>query len=166
VRRLTAAQPDLLDVQKNASNAAGGPLNLIDEVLFALAAVITIIAVAAIFNTLLLNARERVRDTATLKAVGMSPRQLVAMVAASAGVLALVAGIIAAPAGFGLNALLMNFINSGIGGNDTPGALVDVYAPWELIAIPLAGVLVAVAAALVPGRWVARAGVVEALRSE
>jgi hypothetical protein len=29
-------------------------------------------------------------------------------------------------------------------------------APWELIAIPLAGIVVAVVAAMIPGRWAAR----------
>jgi putative ABC transport system permease protein len=42
-----------------------------------------VIAVAGIFNTLLLNSRERVRDTAMLKAIGMSPRQVMLMVAAA-----------------------------------------------------------------------------------
>jgi len=65
---------------------------MIDGVLFAIAAVIALIAVAGVFNTLLLNTRERVRDTATLKALGMSPRQLIGMVAASAGFLALLGG--------------------------------------------------------------------------
>ncbi|HKW72966.1 MAG TPA: FtsX-like permease family protein, partial [Candidatus Dormibacteraeota bacterium] len=136
VRAVAAAQPDLLDVQKNTISS-GATLSLVDVIVAALAAVITVIGIAAIFNTLLLNSRERIRDTATLKALGMSPRQLVVMVAASAGVLALVGGVLAAPAGYGLNALLMTAIDGGIGGNGTPAALIQVYAPWELVAIPL-----------------------------
>jgi len=60
----------------------------------------------------LLNNRERVRDNATLKALGMS------------------------------------------------------FALWELIAIPLAGIVVAVIAAMIPGRWAARTNAVEVLPAE
>ena len=165
VHRLAAAQPDLLDVQKNPSSY-GSPLGVLNIVLYALSAVIIVIGIAAIFNTLLLNMRERVRDTATLKALGMSQRQMMVMIGAAAGLLALVGGIVAAPAGFGLNALLMTFINSGIGGNDTPPFLYQVYGAWELVAAAIGGVVVAVAAALIPGRWAAGTNVIEALHTE
>jgi putative ABC transport system permease protein len=164
VRRLAAAQPDLLGVQAaNSGNTAF--LATIGAILFAIAFVIALIAVAGIFNTLLLNTRERVRDTATLKALGMSPRQVIGMVAASAGFLALVGGLAAIPAGVALYRFLFNLL-SNLGGNDTPSALYDVYAPWELVAIPLAGMIVAIGAALIPGRWAARTNVVEVLRAE
>ncbi len=163
-RQLAAAQPDLLDVTRNATSAIG-PEKAADSVLLILAAVFIVIGVAGIFNTLLLNTRERVRDTATLKAIGMSPGQVMIMVAASAALLALVGGAIAVPAGVRLNGVLFGFINT-VGSNDTPPALYQVFAAWELVAIPLAGVAVAVAAALVPGRWAARQPVAEVLRAE
>jgi putative ABC transport system permease protein len=164
VKRLAVAQPDLLGVQAaNSGNTAF--LAAIAAILFAIAFVIALIAVAGIFNTLLLNTRERVRDTATLKALGMSPRQVIGMVAASAGFLALVGGLAAVPAGVALYRFLFNLL-SNLGGNDTPSALYDVYAPWELVAIPLAGVVVAVVAAFIPGRWAARTNVVEVLHAE
>jgi putative ABC transport system permease protein len=164
VRRLAAAQPDLLDVQKNDTSIVA-PVQIIDNVLLAVAAVVVVIGVAGIFNTLLLNTRERIRDTATLKTVGMSPRQVIVMVAAAAGLLALVGGAVAMPAGVGLNRVLLDFISNSAG-NDTPPAIYNVFAPWELFVIPLAGVAVAVAAALLPGRWAARTNVIEVLRAE
>jgi len=164
IRRLGAAQPDLLDVQAaNSGNTAF--LATIGVVLFAIAGVIALIAVAGIFNTVLLSTRERMRETATLKALGMSPRQVIVMVAASAGFLALLGGLAAVPAGVYLFRQLFDLL-SNLGGDDTPAALYDVFAPWELIAIPLAGVAVAVAAAVVPGRWAARTNVVEVLHAE
>ena len=164
VRRVAAAQPDLLDVQAaNSGNTAF--LATIGAVLFAIAGLIALIAVAGVFNTVLLSTRERVRETATLKALGMSPRQVIAMVAASAGFLALLGGLAAVPAGIALYRQLFDLL-SHLGGDDTPAALYNVYASWELVAIPLAGVAVAVAAALIPGRWAARTNVVEVLRSE
>ena len=164
VKRLTAAQPDLLGVQAaNSGNTAF--LATIAGILFVIAFVIALIAVAGIFNTLLLNTRERVRDTATLKALGMSPRQVIGMVAASAGFLALVGGLAAAPAGVVLYRFLFNLL-SNLGGDDTPSALYNVFGAWELIAIPLGGVVVAIGAAMVPGRWAARTNVVEVLHAE
>jgi putative ABC transport system permease protein len=164
VKRLAVAQPDLLDVQAaNSGNTAF--LATIGAVLFAIAGVIALIAVAGIFNTVLLSTRERVRETATLKALGMSPRQVIVMVAASAGFLALLGGLAAVPAGVALYRQLFDLL-SNLGGDETPAALYNVFAPWELIAIPLAGVAVAVAAALIPGRWAARTNVVEVLHAE
>jgi putative ABC transport system permease protein len=164
VKRVAAVQPDLLDVQANQVSSAttGG---VIGAVLFAIAAVIALIAVAGIFNTLLLNTRERTRDTATLKALGMSPGQVVGMVATSAGFLALVGGLVATPAGVALSRALFDLV-SNLGGDNTPAAAYGVIAPWELVAIPLAGVVVAVVAATLPGRWAARTNVVEVLHAE
>ena len=164
VKRLAAAQPDLLDVHASNTDTIA-PVKIIDGVLLVIAAVIALIAVGGIFNTLLLNTRERVRDFATLKAIGMSPRQAIVMVAASAGVLALVGGLIAVPVGVALDRVLLDLISNSVG-NDTPPATYAVFAAWELAAIPLVGVVVAVAAALVPGRWAARTNVVEVLHAE
>jgi ABC-type antimicrobial peptide transport system permease subunit len=96
----------------------------------------------------------------------MSPRQVMAMVAASAAPLALVAGLLAAPAGVGINRLFLTLLLGSVGGNDTPAAIYDVFTPWQLVVIPLAGVAVAVGAALIPRRWAARTNVVAALHAE
>ena len=165
VRRVGAAQPDLLDV-KTASVDSISVTQTIEEVLLVLAALMIVIAVAGIFNTLLLGARERVRDTATLKAVGMSPRQVMVMVASSAAPLALFAGALAVPAGIGLDHLFMYILGTTAGGNDIPPAVYEVFSFWELAVIPVAGLAVAVAGALIPGRWAARTRVVAALHAE
>jgi putative ABC transport system permease protein len=164
VRRLAAAQPDLLDVQANSTGNTAF-LTVIGDVLFGIAALIALIAVAGIFNTLLLNTRERLRDTATLKALGMSPRQVIGMVASSAGLLALLGGLVAVPAGVALYRVLFDQL-SYLGGSITPTVFYDVFAPWELMVIPLAGVVVAVVAAMIPGRWAARTNVVQVLHAE
>ena len=164
VKRLAAAQPDLLDVQANSTGNTAF-LTVIAGVLFGIAAVVALIAVAGVFNTLLLSTRERVRDIATLKTLGMSPRQVIGMVATSAGLLALLGGLVAVPAGVALYRVLFDQLSS-LGGNITPSAFYDVFAPWELIAIPLAGIVVAVLAALLPGRWAARTNVIEVLHAE
>ena len=164
VRRVAALEPDLLDVRASDTSIIA-PVKIIDLVLLVIAAVLALIGVGGVFNTLLLNSRERIQDTATLKALGMSPRQVMVMVAASAGLLALVGGLIAMPLGLSLHHLLNDVISSSAG-NDTPPGAYRVFNPLELVLIPLLGVVVAVAAALVPGRWAARTNVVEVLHSE
>ena len=164
VKRLAAAQPDLLDVQANSTGNTAF-LSVIAGVLFGIAAIVALIAIAGVFNTMLLSTRERVRDTATLKTLGMSPRQVIGMVATSAGFLALLGGLVAVPAGVALYRVLFDQL-SRLGGNITPPSFYDVFAPWELAAIPLAGIVVAVLAAAIPGRWAARTNVVEVLHAE
>lgn len=164
VHRLAATQPDLLDVQNNDTTVSGTGLDF-NSVLVILALVVIVIGAAGVFNTLLLNTRERVRDTATLKAIGMRPQQVMLMIGAPAVLLALIGGIIAVPAGVALNRLLLGLIG-GIGGNDTPPGLDRVFAAWELLTIPLAGVVVALVAAVIPARWAAGTNVVEALHAE
>jgi len=50
--------------------------------------------------------------------------------------------------------------------NDTPPAMFEVFGVWGLLAIPVAGVAVAVAAALLLGRWAVRTSVIEVLHAE
>jgi putative ABC transport system permease protein len=164
VARVAAAQPDLIDVHVSDTSIIG-PIKIIDSVLLVLAAVLVLIGIGGVFNTVLLNTRERVQDTATLKAMGMSPRQVMVMVAASAALLALVGGLIALPAGLELHRVLNDVVSSSTG-NESPQAAFTVFNPIELALILVLGVVVAVAAALIPGRWAARTNVVEVLHSE
>jgi putative ABC transport system permease protein len=164
VRRVAAAEPDFLDVRPTDTSIIA-PVKIIDSVLVILAIVLGLIAVGGVFNTLLLNTRERVRDTATLRAIGMSPREVLVMVAASAGLLALVGGLAATPLGVVLNRVLLDVISNSAG-NDTPPSAYASFSPVELLGILLLGVVVAVGAALIPGRWAARTNVVEVLHAE
>ena len=164
VQHVAAAQPDLIDVHASDTSIIG-PVKIIDSVLLAIAAVLVLIGIGGVFNTLLLNTRERLQDTATLKAVGMSPRQVMVMVAASAALLAVVAGVMAIPVGLALHRLLNDVISTSTG-NETPPSVYGVFNPFELVVIPLLGVAVAALAALIPGRWAARTNVVEVLHSE
>jgi putative ABC transport system permease protein len=164
VQRAAAAQPDLIDVHASDTSIIG-PVKIIDSVLLAIAVVLVLIGIGGVFNTLLLNTRERLQDTATLKAVGMSPRQVIVMVAASAALLAVVAGIMAMPIGLALHHVLNDVISTSTG-NESPPSVYGVFNPFELVVIPLLGVAVAVLAALIPGRWAARTNVVEVLHSE
>ena len=69
------------------------------------------------------------------------------------------------PVGLYLHHLLNDVISASTG-NETPPSVYGVFNPFELGLIPLLGVAVAVAAALLPGRWAARTNVVDVLHSE
>lgn len=164
VRRVGAAEPDLLDVRRNSSSLSGVQIEI---VLLIVAVVVIVIGAAGVFNTMLLSARERIRDTATLRAIGMSPGQVMIAVAAAAAILALVGAGLGVPAGWALNRALMTLIDGvAPGGNDTPALIYDVYGAWELLGFGVAAVVTAAGAALIPGRWAARASVIDALHEE
>lgn len=164
VSHIQARSPDFLSVEVNRAHAFT-PVTTMNAVLVILAAVLALIAAAGVFNTLLLNSRERARDTAILRAVGMRPGQVVLMVAASAGFLGLVGGIGGVPAGMALYQALIHLIE-GLLGNDMPRTMFDVFGPGLLVAAGLAGIVLAIVAALLPARWAARRRVAELLHAE
>ena len=47
-----------------------------------------------------------------------------------------------------------------------PASVVSVYQPWELVLLAVSGLAIAVAGALLPAGWAARARTASALRAE
>lgn len=163
--RLLQAEPRAIEVDLNNSGLGASLLPTLNGVVGVLAAVLCLIAVAGVFNTMLLSTHERVRDTAVLKALGMEPRQVVAMVAATACVLGLTGGVLGLPAGVALQGGVVGLIGA-LAGNTIPIDTAQAFAPAALPALALTGVLVALAGALLPARWAARAAVTTVLRTE
>ena len=64
--------------------------------------ILSLVAALGVFNTVLLNTRERRRDLGMLKSVGMTPRQVMAMIVTSMGLLGLHGGLVGLPLGYGL----------------------------------------------------------------
>ncbi|MBV9446550.1 MAG: ABC transporter permease [Streptosporangiaceae bacterium] len=151
----------------DVSTAGGGGKELIAVVTLVAMLTILIMVVAGlgVLNTVALQIRERAHDIGVFKAVGMTPRQTLAMVVCSVGFVGLIAGIMAVPAGVylhhGVVPTMAHAANSG-----TPPALLSVYVPWELVLLALAGLLIAVAGALGPAGWAARTRTAFALRAE
>lgn len=146
-------------------NTASSVIATINVVVVVLALVLALIAVAAVFNTVLLNTRERVRDMAILKAVGMTPRGAIAMVATSAAILGLIGGVAGIPLGVALHRIILQAMLNEVG-NDTNPVRYDVFNGPILVALVLGGMGVAVAGAYLPARWSAGTEVADALRSE
>jgi putative ABC transport system permease protein len=155
---------DFLDVATHDSSASS-VLGTVDDVVVVLALVLALIAVAAVFNTVLLNTRERVRDTAVLKAVGMAPGQAVMMVVTSAAILGLLGGIVGIPIGVALHSIVLQ-VMADLAGNDVSTVHYQVFSLPVLAALILAGVVVAMMGAYLPARWAARTSVAEVLHAE
>jgi putative ABC transport system permease protein len=162
--RVNRTSRDYLMVGTN-QNSTSSVIDTINVVVVILALVLAAIAVAAVFNTVLLNTRERVQDTAILKAVGMAPAQTVAMVATSAGVLGLIGGGLGLPIGVWLHNTMLQ-VMAGQVGNDITPIRYQVYGPAILIALLLAGVGVAILGSYLPARWAARTPVADVLHAE
>ncbi|MEX0171134.1 ABC transporter permease [Streptomyces sp. LMG1-1-1.1] len=192
---LDAAEPDLAAVSHHIAvrpgtdvaayvdglNAALRPLGVSAEaggaggdsdqvtVLNSLTAILTLmlVAVAAmgVLNGVVLDIRERVRDLGVHKALGMVPRQTVAMVVASVFATGLVGGAVGAPLGVALHSLITPAMGEEAGLR-LPEVVLRVYGTPDLVLLALGGLLIAVIGALAPAVRAARAPAVTALRSE
>jgi putative ABC transport system permease protein len=123
------------------------------------------VAALAVLNMVVLETRERVHDLGIHKALGMTPRQTVAMVIASVVVTGLIGGAIGAPVGVLLQRLTIGEMGRTTGFT-LPAAVVDIYHPAEIVLLGLGGVLIAVLGALLPAGWAARTRTATALRTE
>jgi len=126
-----------------------------------------LIAVAGlgVLNTVVLQTRERVHDLGVFKAIGMTPRQTIAMVVCSVAGIGLAAGLIAIPAGIVLHHYVLPVMGHAAQ-TDVPASVLGVYQPWELVLLALSGLVIAVAGALGPAAWAARTRTAFALRAE
>jgi putative ABC transport system permease protein len=161
----------------NALGPALGPdydvgLNGTDTVFVSLIGLVTaltlllmIVAGLGVLNTVVLQIRERVHDLGVFKAVGMTPRQTLAMVVSSVAGIGLVAGLIAIPAGLAVHGYVLPAMGHAAQ-TDIPPSLLNVYRPWELVLLALSGLGIAAAGALVPAGWAARSRTALALRAE
>ena len=125
---------------------------------YTLDGVLLLIAVTSLLAIALLGLRERLRDFGVLKAIGLTPRQVASTLVSPYGLLALVASLLSVPVGI----VLYVATYRAAGGDGDP-----TIAPWPWLAlIPVATVLVVVAATSVPARIAARAAVADILRTE
>ena len=118
-----------------------------------------LIALAAglgVLNTVVLGTRDRVHDLGVFKAVGMTPRQTIAMVICWIAGAALIAGVIAVPVSMILHSSVVRAMASAAG-TGLPASYISVFSPAELLPLALAGLVIGVAGALLPASWAARA---------
>jgi putative ABC transport system permease protein len=126
---------------------------------------LAIVAGLGVLNTVVLHTRERVHDLGVFKAIGMTPRQTIAMVVCWVAGTGLLAGAIAVPAGVALHRYVLPVMASAAG-TGLPASYLNVYRPAELVLLALAGIVIAAAGALLPASWAARTRTASALRAE
>ncbi|MDH6133476.1 putative ABC transport system permease protein [Kitasatospora sp. MAA4] len=135
----------------------------------ALAAMLTAMLVAVaglgVLNTVLLDTRERVHDLGVYKALGMSPRQTVAMVLTSVAGIGLLAGAVGVPLGVALQRYVVPAMAQAAN-TRLPADALAVYHLPTLVALVLGGLVIATAGALLPAGWAARTRTATALRTE
>lgn len=126
-----------------------------------------LVAVAAlgVLNGVLLDTRERVRELGVHKALGMTPRQTIAMVITSVVVTGLVAGALGVPLGVALHGRVIPAMGDSVGLR-LPDSVIAVYHAAELLPLALGGLLIAALGALLPAGWAARTRTATALRTE
>jgi putative ABC transport system permease protein len=150
-------------VSLNSRNAQ--VVDLMLGLIGALTLMLAVVAGLGVLNTVVLTTRERVHDLGVFKAVGMTPRQTIAMVLCWVAGAGLVAGVIAVPAGIVVHnhvlPVMASSANLGL-----PASYLHVYAVWEMIALALAGLAIAAAGALLPAGWAAGIRTASAVRAE
>ena len=153
----------LYDVSPNRSSSS--QFFVIIGLIATLTLLLTAVAGLGVLNTVVLQTRERVHDLGVFKAIGMTPRQTIAMVVSSVAGVGLVAGLVGIPAGIALQHNVLP-VMAHAAQTDVPPSVLNAYHPAELIVLALAGLVIAVAGALGPAGWAARTRTAFALRAE
>ncbi|WP_232248272.1 ABC transporter permease [Streptacidiphilus rugosus] len=107
------------------------------------------VAALGVFNTVVLNARERRRDLGMLKSIGMTPRQVTAMMVTSMSALGLAGGAVGVPLGILAERLILP-VTGRAGGIDFPASMREVWHPGNVTLLVLSGVALAALGALIP----------------
>ncbi|GAA5012200.1 ABC transporter permease [Actinopolymorpha pittospori] len=160
---------DLRDVAAVPQVTADTQENETIQVMLALIATLSLllvgVAALGVFNTVVLNTRERVHEIGVLRSVGMTPGQVRWMVVTSMVTIGLVGGALAVPLGYALHRWILHAIGEAAG-TDVPHSVVAVYGPLELVGLGACGIVLAVLGALIPAGWAAGTRVATALHAE
>lgn len=124
-----------------------------------------LVAGLGVAHTVVLNTRERRRDLGIVKAVGMTPGQVVVMAVTSMAALGFIGGVLGLPSGVAAQQWIIRRIGDSEG-TRLPQIIIDVYAVPALVGLLFCGVVIAVIAALIPARQAARISTASALHTE
>lgn len=113
-----------------------------------------------IANTMIVNVNERRREIGLLRAAGMNPEQILAMVLVEAGTMGAMGGLMGAAAGLLISVVIVEFSRSA---DFDPRYVI----PFGFVAlVSILPVLLSLAASAYPARWAASLSVIESLRYE
>ncbi|WP_329343109.1 ABC transporter permease [Streptomyces sp. NBC_01352] len=130
-----------------------------------LTVMLAVVASLGVFNTAVLNTRDRRRDLGMLKSIGMTPRQVTAMTVTSMAVLGALGTVVGIPLGMLGHELVVPRMADAVD-ITLPAYMTDVWQASALLALAPAGVVIAVLGAYLPGRRAARLTVAQVLHNE
>jgi putative ABC transport system permease protein len=159
IEEVTAAFPNArVDDRAGYVAEIKGALDVVLALVVILLGLTVVIAVLGIVNTLALSVVERTRELGLLRAVGMSRRQLRAMIRWESVVIALVGGVLGVVVGMQIGTTMAGSLGD---------LITEVRFPWARLALFLVfAVLAGVAAAVLPARRAARLHVLAAVGHE
>jgi putative ABC transport system permease protein len=146
-------------------NDRGKGLPVILGLIGILTLLLAAVAGLGVLNTVVLHTRERVHDLGVFKAIGMTPRQATAMVVCWVAGTGLAAGLIAVPVGIAVHHYVVPAM-AAAADVVLPASFLNVYGAWQVAGLALAGLVIAVAGALLPAGWAAATRTATALRAE
>ncbi|MFB9393175.1 FtsX-like permease family protein [Streptomyces coeruleoprunus] len=152
-------------VPKDLTSTVNGFALTVTGLATALTLMLGTVAALGVFNTVVLNTRDRRRDLGMLKSIGMTPRQVMVMMLTSMAVLGLAGGLVGIPLGVVAHRLIVPLAVEAAN-MDIPAFLMDVWQAPELAALAFTGAVLALLGAFVPSRSAARLTISEALRNE
>lgn len=147
------------------NNRSSDVVDLMISLIGTLTVLLIIVAGLGVLNTIVLHTRERAHELGVFKAVGMTPRQTVAMVVCWVAGTGLVASVIAVPLGVALHGYVLPAMARSVD-LGLPASFLNVYRGGELVLLGLTGIAIAVAGALLPASWAASVRTSAALHAE
>lgn len=130
-----------------------------------LSLLLSLVAALGVFNTVVLNVRERRRDLGMLKSIGMTPRQVVTMVLTSMAVVGVAGGLLGIPIGIVAHRYILPAA-ADAARVTIPHAVLEVWQAPMLALMAAAGLVIALLGALLPARSAARLTIAEVLHNE
>ncbi|MES4905848.1 MULTISPECIES: FtsX-like permease family protein [unclassified Streptomyces] len=131
----------------------------------ALTLMLIVVAALGVFNTVVLNTRDRRRDLGVLKSIGMTPRQVTAMMVTSMALLGAAGSLLGIPLGIAGYDLVVPRMADAVD-LALPSYMTDVWHPPTLAVLALAGLVIGILGALIPARRAARLTIAEVLHNE
>lgn len=165
--QLSAAAPaGSIEVDRRSGVEKSIQFVAIDTLLIWLALILGVVAMAAVFNTVVLNTRERARSIAICKAIGMTPWTTVVMILWPVAMLGAAGGLLGIPLGIALERVILGSMAEIAARTELPSSFFAGLDPAGLAALAGSALAISVAGGWLPAGRAARASVAHVLRSE
>jgi putative ABC transport system permease protein len=162
VQAVQKGDPGLIETD---GQSAGSFVAIVLATVILLTLMLGTVAALGVFNTVILNTRERRRDLGMLKSIGMTPSQVTGMVVTSMAALGAIGGLLGIPLGVIAHRLVVPAM-ANAAQVEIPSFMLHVY-PWSLLALLiLAGIFIAAAGAYFPARTAAQTTIAKVLHNE